>query len=110
MIKIEYATTFLRDMKKMQKKNPQVYEEIKKLCFEDLPTYSTLADIPQVKKLVGYTDYYRIRIGSYRIGFKRERVEIDVDLEIKDENKKTLDKLQLLRVLHRKDIFKYFPS
>lgn len=36
--------------------------------------------------------YYRIRIGNYRLGLKQEQ-----------------DTLTLLRFMHRKDIYTYFP-
>jgi mRNA interferase RelE/StbE len=46
------------------------------------------------KKIEGYETYYRIRIGDYRLGMEaisgREVV--------------------LLRFLHRKDIYRYFPK
>jgi len=38
------------------------------------------------------TNYYRIRIGTYRLGFK--------------ENKGAI---LLLRFMHRKDIYEFFP-
>jgi len=43
--------------------------------------------------MTGYKNAYRIRLGNYRIGF----------LMIADE-------LILNRVLHRKDIYDYFPD
>ena len=39
------------------------------------------------------TSYYRIRIGDYRIGIKGEG-----------------DVIVLMRVMHRKDIYRVFPS
>ena len=109
MIEIEYSKTLLKDMKKLQKKNAQVYEEIKTVCFEELPNYEKLSDVPNVKKLTNYSDYYRLRIGSYRVGFKKETIEIEIDVEVKDKKDKIVEKIQLLRALHRKDIFTFFP-
>jgi mRNA interferase RelE/StbE len=40
----------------------------------------------------GYTNFYRIKTGDYRIGFEYKDGEIII-----------------YRVLHRKDIYKYFP-
>ncbi|MFI5163682.1 MAG: type II toxin-antitoxin system RelE/ParE family toxin [Bacteroidia bacterium] len=40
----------------------------------------------------GYKDFFRIRIGDYRIGLLIHGNSVDV-----------------LRVLNRKDIYKYFP-
>jgi len=44
------------------------------------------------KKMKVVDNYYRMRIGNYRIGFKVE-----------------FQNLILLRFMHRKDIYKYFP-
>ena len=41
----------------------------------------------------GFTDFYRIRIGDYRVG-----------IELENDNSVTFLKLK-----HRKDIYKYFP-
>jgi mRNA-degrading endonuclease RelE of RelBE toxin-antitoxin system len=53
---------------------------------------SDILEITGVKKLVGFKNQYRIRIGQYRIG-----------LVFKDET------LIFVRILHRKDIYSYFP-
>ncbi len=52
----------------------------------------TFAEIANVKKLKGGKTAYRIRVGDYRIG-------LDFDGK----------KVVLVRFLHRKDIYKYFP-
>ena len=51
-----------------------------------------LKDIPNVKKLKGHKNAYRIRVGDYRIGFFNED-----------------DSIFIVTVLHRKDIYKRFP-
>jgi mRNA interferase RelE/StbE len=51
-----------------------------------------LSDIPSCKKLKGFKNAYRIRLGNYRIGFFFEK-------EI----------VELVRILNRKDIYRYFP-
>ena len=87
---IEYSEHFLKDLKKL--KNTASYLPIKRLCFDELPEYESLSSAKHVKKIRGYTSYYRIRVGDYRIG-------------IKDEG----DVIVCLRVLHRKDIYRIFP-
>jgi len=52
----------------------------------------TLSEISDCKKLKGFKNAYRIRMGNYRIGFLFE-----------DET------VKLSRVLNRKDVYKYFP-
>jgi len=51
-----------------------------------------LSELSSCKKLSGSKNAYRIRMGSYRIGFFYET-----------------GTAELVRVLNRKDIYKYFP-
>jgi mRNA interferase RelE/StbE len=89
-MKIEYSAQFLKDLKKL--KNTAIYLPIKRLCFEELPQYETLLTVKNMKKIRGYQHYYRIRVGDYRIGMKDEG-----------------DMIVLMRVMHRKDIYRAFP-
>lgn len=54
---------------------------------------NTLQDIHTVKKMRGHSNAYRLRIGSFRLGFIAQE-----------------DTLILIRILHRKDIYKFFPK
>ena len=54
----------------------------------------SIQDIPHVKKIEGYKSYYRIKIGDHRLG-----------MEVAS-NKEVI----LLRFLHGKDIYRYFPK
>ncbi len=54
----------------------------------------TVQKIPHIKKIEGYKSYYRIRMGDYRLGLEAI------------SNKEVV----LLRFLHRKDIYRYFPK
>lgn len=89
-MKVEYRQLFLKDLKKL-KKQP-VYAKIYELAFDTLPAASSLQDLPSVRALIGKSQRYRIRIGDYRIG-----------LEMNGEV------LELTRVLHRKEFYRYFP-
>lgn len=60
--------------------------------IEQIRSLGTLQQIPNIKKLTGYKTAYRIKFGSYRIGF------------IYDDKKVILS-----RVMHRKEIYRYFP-
>ena len=51
-----------------------------------------IREIAGLKKLKGATDYYRIRVGQYRVGL------------IVSGNEAVF-----IRILHRKDIYRYFP-
>ncbi|MGA1264796.1 MAG: type II toxin-antitoxin system RelE family toxin, partial [Prochlorothrix sp.] len=53
---------------------------------------------PNLLKLKGYDTYYRIRVGDYRIGLEVLHQSDSGNLEI-----------VFVRVLHRKEIYRYFP-
>ncbi|GAB2629805.1 toxin RelE [Emticicia aquatilis] len=88
-MKIVIKGSFVRDAKKLGK---EIQLEIKDILLE-LEQVDSLSQIKNLKKMTGYKNAYRIRLGNYRIGF----------LMIADE-------LILSRVLHRKDIYDYFPD
>lgn len=81
--------SFVRDAKKL---SAEVQLEIRDILLE-LERINSLSQIKNLKKMTGYKNAYRIRLGNYRIGF----------LMIADE-------LILNRVLNRKDIYDYFPD
>ncbi len=85
-----YKKIFLRDLSKL----PLDYRErIEKLVFEEIPKHENLFEILDIKLMKGHKDYYRIRIGEYRIGC---RIEKD-------------SKVIFYRVKSRSDIYKVFP-
>ena len=51
-----------------------------------------LMEIPNLKKMKGYKNAYRIRFGEYRMGFLLEG-----------------NTIKLSRVMNRKEIYRYFP-
>jgi mRNA interferase RelE/StbE len=53
---------------------------------------NSISEISNLKKLKGFKDFYRIRIGDYRVGIKVEK-----------------DTVTFAAFHHRKDIYKYFP-
>jgi mRNA interferase RelE/StbE len=60
--------------------------------IEKLQQMDSLGDMSTIRKIQGYKEYYRIRIGDYRLGVKM-----------------TKDCTEMLRFLHRKDIYRKFP-
>jgi len=62
-------------------------------CIINIQNANSLNDIKNLKKLKGFDLEYRIKIGDYRIGLVIESKEIS-----------------FIRVLHRKDIYKFFPK
>jgi mRNA interferase RelE/StbE len=80
---------FVRDLRKT--KDKALLERVESV-IEEIEAADTLADIRNVKKLKGYEHVYRIRVGNYRIGIYCET-----------------DVVELMRFLHRKDIYRSFP-
>jgi mRNA interferase RelE/StbE len=62
------------------------------MIIHDIEKAKNVLEIRNLKKLKGYKDFYRLRIGDYRIG-----------LQVKNNN------VIFVRILHRKEIYKYFP-
>ncbi len=89
-MQVEYRQLFLKDLKKL-KKQP-VYKKVFNLVFEVLPNAESLQKVSNIKAVKGYPNRYRIRIGDYRVG-----IEISGD------------SLEIMRVLHRKEFYRYFP-
>ena len=90
-MRIEFKRSFKEDLKKIKDKT--ILQKVRELisAIEETKSLSNIRNI-NIKKLKGYKDYYRIRLGNYRIGIKLEG-----------------DKVIFVRILHRKDIYRYFP-
>ncbi len=88
-MELEFRDSFLKDIKRI--KEAAVKKKIIAVVADSRKATSLLA-LKNVKKLEGSTDYYRIRVGDYRIGIK-----------LQDET------LIFMRCLNRKDIYRYFP-
>lgn len=90
-MKFRVDKSFDRDMDRI--KDERVLGRLRTLISTILGV-DTLREIPHIKKIEGYETYYRIKMGDYRLGMEaisgREVV--------------------LLRFLHRKDIYRYFPK
>ena len=81
--------SFNKDMEKI--KDKKLALRIKNI-IDSLKNSDTIELMPNIKKLKGSINAYRIRIGDYRLGFflKENTVE-------------------LTAFAHRKSIYKYFP-
>lgn len=85
-----YRKLFLKDLKTLQ--GNLSYDKIYNLAFIVLPEVTHLHDIQNVKAMKNYPKRYRIRIGDFRIG-----IEIQGDT------------VEVMRLLHRKEFYRYFP-
>jgi len=88
-VDVRFETSFEKDLKKVKDKNllKRVRETI-----DEVKKAQDLGDVKSLSKLKGYKTFYRIRLGDYRIG-----------LDVAE------DKVIFTRILHRKDIYRYFP-
>jgi mRNA interferase RelE/StbE len=88
-LKFEIRKSFEKDCKKIP---PTIKSDLAEL-FRLLQGADSLAQISNCKKMKGSENAYRIRLGNYRVGF----YIID-------------DQIEFSRMLHRKDMYKYFPK
>lgn len=88
-MRIEFKESFAKDLSKIDSRTLQKVKRI----IEKLEQAESLKSISHVKKLKSSLQcYYRIRLDDYRMGFKLEN-----------------DKITLIRCLHRKEMYRYFP-
>ena len=88
-MKTSFTQSFLRDLRKVP--DAPVREHVRTAILA-VEAASDLRAVLNLKKLSGGGPYFRIRIGEYRIG-----VRVDGDT------------VTFVRVLPRRDIYRYFP-
>jgi mRNA interferase RelE/StbE len=86
---VEFRKSFEKDLSKIR--DVELLQRIKGV-IEEVESIDSLTDLSNVKKLKAEGDYYRVRVGDYRIG-----------LSVSE------DAVTFVRVLHRKEIYRYFP-
>jgi mRNA interferase RelE/StbE len=87
-VNIEIRRSFEKDALKLP---PSAQTQLSKV-IKNLSQVEKLSELTACKKLSGFKNAYRIRMGEYRIGFIFENGAVE-----------------LVRVLGRKEIYKYFP-
>ena len=90
MWKVEYTKRFLKELCELPK---EIRVQAEGIVFVELMAANPFS-LGYLERMTGYSDKYKIRIGSYRIGI-------------------TIDKQKNLiicqRIAHRKDIYRIFP-
>ncbi len=84
----DFKSSFLKSIRKI---NDKKLREAVLSCIKEVESANEVQRISNLKKLKGYKDYCRIRIGNYRIGLKIESNKIFVAFQ------------------DRKGIYKNFP-
>ncbi len=87
-MKIEIRKSFEKDADKL----PAPFQRQLALIISQMEKAVQPSELDNCKKLSGFKNAFRIRMGHYRIGFYYE-------------NKIA----ELVRILHRKEIYRYFP-
>jgi mRNA interferase RelE/StbE len=87
-VNIEIRKSFQKDALKLP--SPAQIQLSK--VIDNLSRANKLSELSSCKKLAGFKNAYRVRMGEYRIGFTFEN-----------------ETIELVRVLSRKEIYKYFP-
>lgn len=88
-MKVDFRESFAKDLKQIAEK--ALFKKVEQL-IKVVEFANRLAEIPGIKKLTGATNYYRVRIGNYRVGLLVHGQTVT-----------------FVRILHRKDIYRYFP-
>ena len=84
-----FLASFLSDVKKLR--DAKVRRAVTE-AIENVERADSIQDIRSLKRLSGFSGYYRLRVGDWRIG-----VTIDGDT------------VTFVRCLHRREVYRYFP-
>jgi mRNA interferase RelE/StbE len=85
-----YGKRFSKDLDAIRHEN-----KVKKNLLElirNIKEIDSLKTLGGVKKIEGYSDYFRVKLGDYRLGLRASQ-----------------NKVELIRFLHRKEIYRRFP-
>ncbi|MFT5623480.1 MAG: mRNA interferase RelE/StbE [Bacteroidia bacterium] len=88
-MEVKFKKIFLKDLKKLPSEQRA---RVELFVFGDCLNCERIDALTQVKKMSGFTSYYRRRFGDYRVGFSIEEGQII-----------------FYRVLHRREIYRRFP-
>jgi mRNA interferase RelE/StbE len=89
-MKVRFDKSFVKALERIQ--DPNVLKRIESVLLK-AEKASALSELNNLKKLKGYTSYYRIKIGDYRLGLETL----------------SADEIRFITVLHRKEIYRKFP-
>lgn len=89
-MKVRIERSFERDVDRINDK--KILKKLRSF-IPSIEEAASISEIFHIKKIEGYESFYRIKIGDYRLGMEA--------LSSKE--------VVLIRFLHRKDIYRYFP-
>lgn len=88
-MKVQFRESFAKDLRNIRDR--RTLAKVKSLV-RLIENAQTLDQVTNLKKLAGGKSYYRVRIGSFRLGLVAEGAMVT-----------------FVRFLHRKEIYRYFP-
>jgi mRNA interferase RelE/StbE len=88
-VKVRFRTSFARDLEAIHDR--AVVRRVHQ-AIEAVEKAGSLKEVSGVTKLAGTSEFYRVRIGEYRIGLAIEGGEVE-----------------FVRCLHRREIYRHFP-
>jgi mRNA interferase RelE/StbE len=88
-LNVEFRESFLKDLQVIKER--KLLDRVRNV-INALESAEDLLELPNLKKLRGGKEYFRIRIGDYRLGIARNG-----------------DTVILVRFLNRKEIYRNFP-
>ena len=88
-MKTEFRNSLLRDLRGLR--DAQILARIR-TAIEEVENAASLSELAQLTRLQGGGNFYRIRVGDYRLGLIVEN-----------------DTVIFVRCLHRREIYRYFP-
>ena len=88
-MRVEFDKSFLKSLNKIQ--DAKILQKIENTIIKCESAYQ-ISEISNIKKISGFSNYFRIKIGNYRIG-----------IELLDKKV-----IRFIIVIHRKDIYKKF--
>jgi mRNA interferase RelE/StbE len=87
---ISFDKSFYKSLDKLHDKS--IAKSLEEILIS-LQKAKSLSDVRNIKKLRGFKNFYRIRIGDYRLGFELEKAQ----------------SIRMIVLAHRKDVYKKFP-
>ena len=90
-MKVRIDKSFDKDIERI--KDKKILKRLRTLIFE-MEQAETIQGVTSLKKIEGYRFFYRLKLGDYRLGLEAPSSK----------------EIFLVRFLHRKDIYRYFPK
>lgn len=88
-MQVEFRPLFVRDLRAF--KDRKLRQRIEAVIIE-VEAANSLAELRNIKVIQGSPNFYRLKVGDYRLGIYLQE-----------------DVVAFVRVLHRKEIYRYFP-